>query len=179
LATDRKNLETDSILSSRPRSQSILDMTRALVSAAVLAALVIGLARPSSASPGPFAALESRLVGDGFDKSVVEGMYARPEMTFDNRCVSVYFFHREAALNYDQFLTQVSIGRASSYMRRYASAFERAGKLYGVDREVITAILWWNPGWASLSENGQCSEPCPALRPWKESPFVTRSGART
>lgn len=89
----------------------------------------------------PFATLQERLVRDGFDKSTIRALYLRPEATFDEKSITAYFLHRESTLNYDQFLTRSSIGDASNYLRKHGRAFQRARELYGVEGEIVTAIL--------------------------------------
>jgi len=95
----------------------------------------------SSKTAHPFAKLQQRLIGDGFDKSLIDNVYARPEVILDEKGLTAYFLHREATLNYDQFLTQSSIDKATDYLRKHEAAFRRAQGLYGVEGEVVTAIL--------------------------------------
>jgi membrane-bound lytic murein transglycosylase B len=92
-------------------------------------------------SPDAFAALKIRLVRDGFDESLIQSLYARSEVTFDHQTVSVYFLHREVSLNYDQFLTESSINHASDYLEKYQKTLRQAQSVYGVDGEIITAIM--------------------------------------
>ncbi|MBE9580490.1 MAG: lytic murein transglycosylase [Proteobacteria bacterium] len=91
--------------------------------------------------PSPFATLQERLVQDGFDKSTIRALYLRPEATFDEKSITAYFLHRESTLNYDQFLSRSSIDDASNYLRKHGRAFQRARELYGVQGEIVTAIL--------------------------------------
>ena len=91
--------------------------------------------------PDFFATLKTRLVKDGFDKSLIRSLYSKPGVTFDQRGVSAYFLHREATLNYNQFLTRSSIGQAIDYLGRHQKTLKRAQGVYGVDEEVITAII--------------------------------------
>ncbi|NVM24041.1 MAG: lytic murein transglycosylase, partial [Desulfobacterales bacterium] len=88
-----------------------------------------------------FAGLQSRLVRDGFDSSVVRTIYSRPEVNFDQRGLAAYFSHREATLNYDQFLSRTCIRRAIGYVDKHRMALHQAQKLYGVEAEIITAIM--------------------------------------
>jgi membrane-bound lytic murein transglycosylase B len=89
----------------------------------------------------PFAALKTRLIQDGFNQPLIQSLYSRPEVTFEQRGVSAYFLHREAALNYDQFLTRSSIDQAFNYLGRHEEALKKAQSLYGVEGEIITAII--------------------------------------
>jgi len=47
----------------------------------------------------PFAALKTQLVQDGFDETLIQSLYSRPEVSFDQRGISAYFSHREATLD--------------------------------------------------------------------------------
>lgn len=88
-----------------------------------------------------FGRLEARLVADGFDAEQLRKLYARPEVTFETQGLSLFFRHREATLDYDQFSAPDSIGKARLYLVQNEPAFSRAEGTYGVDREIITAIL--------------------------------------
>lgn len=94
-----------------------------------------------SVSPHAFDGLERRLVRDGFDRSLVRAIYSRPEMTFDQKGITAYFSHREALLNYDQYLASSSIEPAINYLSKHRKPLQHARKLYGVEAEVITAII--------------------------------------
>jgi len=89
----------------------------------------------------PFDPLQKRLVKEGFDKSFVQALYARPEAVFDHKGITAYFSHRESTLNYDQFLSKKSVGKATAYLNTHSKALNQVRQRYGVDGEVITAIL--------------------------------------
>jgi membrane-bound lytic murein transglycosylase B len=91
--------------------------------------------------PHPFAALKIQLVRDGFDETLIQSLYSRPEVTFNQRGISAYFSHREATLDYGQFLTPRSIDEAIDYLGRNQKALKRAQSAYGVKGEIITAII--------------------------------------
>jgi membrane-bound lytic murein transglycosylase B len=95
----------------------------------------------TSVKQDPFKALQERLVREGFDRTRIETLYARPEATFGHKGISAYFLHREATLNYGQFLSKASIGKASAYLAKHSTAFKEIHKRYGVKPEIITAIL--------------------------------------
>jgi membrane-bound lytic murein transglycosylase B len=88
-----------------------------------------------------FGPLEARLVADGFDAEQIRQLYARPEVTFETQGLSLFFRHREATLDYGQFSTPDSIRKSREYLAQNQPAFSRAENTYGVDREIITAIL--------------------------------------
>jgi membrane-bound lytic murein transglycosylase B len=53
----------------------------------------------------------------------------------------LFFVHSEASLDYDQFTTKDSVAKARSYIDRYREDLERAEIKYGVDKNVVAAIL--------------------------------------
>jgi membrane-bound lytic murein transglycosylase B len=116
-----------------------------LVTAALSVVCLFGLADDThgeaSMRPHPFAMLQRRLIGDGFDPSLIQAIYARPEVTLDEKGLTAYFLHREATLDYDQFLTQSSVDQAIVYLKEHGAALQHAQELYGVEAEVVTAIL--------------------------------------
>jgi len=120
-------------------------MSRWLAAAALSCLCLLGWADGThgepSRRPHPFGTLQQRLIGDGFDRSLINDVYARPEVTLDEKGLTAYFLHREATLNYDQFLTQSSIDKAIDYLRKHGAAFQHAQAVYGVEGEVVTAIL--------------------------------------
>ncbi len=113
------------------------------LSAALLLALlfvgnVLGYAAESAA---PFDSLQKRLISDGFNREQIRQVYKNPGVSFETRGVIAYFMHNEAKLNYDQFKRVWNIKSARKYMETHRKALERARKNYGVDKEVITAII--------------------------------------
>ncbi|GAB6908651.1 MltB [Desulfosarcina cetonica] len=90
---------------------------------------------------GVFQALKKRLVADGFDLKRIDTIFASPAVTFEEGGVSAYFIHNEAKLNYAQFTLPWSIASARSYMQAHQYALDSAQNKYGVDKEVITAII--------------------------------------
>ena len=88
-----------------------------------------------------FETLRQRLIEDGFEAGWIEQIYSQPGVAFDLRGAASYFRHREASLNYDQFTDSKSISKARAYLERHQRALAQAETTYGVDREIITAIL--------------------------------------
>jgi membrane-bound lytic murein transglycosylase B len=88
-----------------------------------------------------FESLQKRLITDGFDSARITRLYSRPEVYFEAKGVSGFLVHRESKLNYDQFTRKKSIEGAVKYMETHQKALERTEKEYGVDKEIITAIL--------------------------------------
>ncbi len=88
-----------------------------------------------------FDALRLRLVSDGFNRDRLRALYGRSEVLFDVEGVSLFFRHSEAKLNYGRFTTEAAILEAGRYMQRFGASLAEAERTFGVDREVITAIL--------------------------------------
>jgi membrane-bound lytic murein transglycosylase B len=91
-----------------------------------------------------FQTLETRLIKDkeaNFTAEKINRIYNNPGVFFDIKGVSSYFRHQEGKLNYDQFLSSKSIKKANDYMRAHHADLLKAEMDYGVDKEVITAIM--------------------------------------
>ena len=88
-----------------------------------------------------FESLQKRLIEDGLDKNRITELYERPEVYFERKGVSRFLVHREASLNYNQFASKKSIRKALKYMEKHQKVLERTEKAYGVDKEIITAII--------------------------------------
>jgi len=88
-----------------------------------------------------FDLLRKRLVKEGFDEAGVKDLYGRSGVSFEIDGVSLFFMHSEARLNYGQFLSRKSIRNARQYMQAFHAELTGAEKEYGVDREIITAII--------------------------------------
>ena len=88
-----------------------------------------------------FKTLQKRLIQDGFDKGRIKELYSRPQVYFETEGVSRFIMHREATLNYDQFSSPASIRKARQYMQKHKPILTSTAKSYGVDKEVITAII--------------------------------------
>jgi membrane-bound lytic murein transglycosylase B len=88
-----------------------------------------------------FESLQKRLIEDGLDKDRIFELYKRPEVYFEKEGVSRFLVHSEASLNYKQFTSRKSIQKALKYMAQHQIALEKSEKTYGVDKEIITAII--------------------------------------
>lgn len=96
----------------------------------------------SAAAPeSPFAPVKSLLIRDGFDPSKIEQLFGDPRIEPAFKSVSLFFVHSEARLDYAQFTTEESIRKAQDYVRKHYDKLTTAEKTYGVDKNVITAIL--------------------------------------
>ena len=88
-----------------------------------------------------FESLQDKLITDGFDEYEIKTLYIRPEVSFETKGVSLFFMHSEARLDYDQYTVKQQIKKARRYMKKYNKELSQAQKIYGVDKEVITAII--------------------------------------
>ncbi|MCP4625454.1 MAG: lytic murein transglycosylase [bacterium] len=88
-----------------------------------------------------FGPLQKKLIQDGFDSKNITRLYSRPQVQFEAKGVSLLFTYSESKLNYDQFSTDRSISKAKKYMAAHKDDLARAEKAYGVNKNVITAIL--------------------------------------
>lgn len=88
-----------------------------------------------------FETLQESLIKDGFDKNTIIRLYSNPKVCFESKGASLFLFHREAVLNYDQFTLPRYIHNARKYMDKHKPELLRAEKKYGVNKEVITAII--------------------------------------
>jgi len=115
----------------------------ALCGMAILILLLAGSSIPAVAAdaPGPFDALEKRLIVDGFDSARIQTIFASPDVSFEEGGVSAYFIHNESKLNYKQFTRIWNIASAKKYMKEHQEALAFAEKTFEVDKEVITAII--------------------------------------
>jgi len=91
-----------------------------------------------------FQTLQTRLIEDSgasFTAEQIRRIYNNPGVSFDIKGVASYFQHQEHKLNYDQFLSPDAIEKATRYMRTHYADLMKAEIDYGVDKEVITAIM--------------------------------------
>jgi len=88
-----------------------------------------------------FEPIQKKLVQDGFDASKIKRLYDRPLVYFQPDGVTVLFTYSESKVNYDQFSNDWSIRRAKKYQEARKDELEKTEKAYGVDKNVITAIL--------------------------------------
>lgn len=99
------------------------------------------LANRSLAAEKHYSTLQSRLIKDGFDKKYIETLYNRPEVKLETRSVSAFSAHREATLNYDQFLSWRNLRKARKYIEKHRKALNDAERRFGVEKEIIVAVM--------------------------------------
>ena len=99
---------------------------------------------PAKMGPDYFQPLKERIMQDpdvDVSPEAIESIFSDPRLFFETRGISAYFRHRESTLNYDQFMSERSIDNAVRYLETHKDALASAEEEYGVDREIITAIL--------------------------------------
>ncbi len=95
----------------------------------------------AESDPDHFKTLRQKLISDDFDADLIDRIFDASAVDFDIETVSAYFRHREATLNYDQFLSARSIRSARDYMDTHEEMLSKIEKEYGVDKTIIIAIM--------------------------------------
>ena len=116
-----------------------------IIAMVCLAALYLFLMLPAKATAHEktdyFKSVQKKLIKDGFDPEQIKKLYNQPQVYFEAEGVAVLFTYSEAKVDYDQFANDWSIDKAKKYMQKYKEDLARTEKTYGVDSQVITAIL--------------------------------------
>lgn len=121
---------------------SVNKVIQKLIFSAILVLLWSGISQASKRDNNHyFEPLQHKLIQDGFDSQEINGLYERPEVYFESDGVILLFTYSESKVDYGQFSNDWSIQRAKKYMETYKEDLERTEKDYGVDKNVITAIL--------------------------------------
>jgi membrane-bound lytic murein transglycosylase B len=94
-----------------------------------------------SEDTGPFKSLQAKLVADGFDAVMLNTLFRNPVVHFEPRTTVLLFMHSEARINYEQFLSSESLQSARKYIQDHLSDLNSAEETFGVNKEVITAIM--------------------------------------
>jgi len=88
-----------------------------------------------------FDLLKQRLVKEGFNPDTIDKIYNHRNVFFEIDGISRYFRYSESKLDYDQFLSPMSITKAEKYMKEFNKELDQTETAFGVDKEIITAIL--------------------------------------
>jgi len=88
-----------------------------------------------------FETLQESLIKDGFDKNMIIKLYSNPKVYFETKKASGFLSHRESVLNYDQFTLPKNIRKSRKYMDKHKPDLLKAERIYGVNKEIITAII--------------------------------------
>ena len=110
-----------------------------------LAAMYLFLSSPALATTQNnadyFESVQKKLIKDGFNPEKIKKLYSQPQVFFEAEGVALLFTYSEAKVDYDQFANDWSIDKAKKYMQKYKEDLAKTEKAYGVDSQVITAIL--------------------------------------
>jgi len=118
-------------------------------------AFLLWLATASPSAAADWTGLVERLADDGFDRSTVEALFARPEVTFEPDAMAgklkVLVRNRSADTESAAarlrtvirrgYLRSGIISRARSYIRENTEVLNEIATLYEVPREIIVSIL--------------------------------------
>ena len=119
--------------------------------AIIFVVLFLGTVRPAAADWRP---LVERLAADGFNRQMVEALFARPEVRFEpdamaekiqallrSRSESPDSVARLKTTVRQDYLSSRVIARAHSYTLENKAVLEEVHTLYGVPKEIIVSIL--------------------------------------
>ena len=88
-----------------------------------------------------FQHLVTRLQMDGVEEKYLRTLFTHPNLELMYRVVALSLVRREAKLNYAQFLTQESVNKAASYLKRHDRILEKTENHFGVSAPLVVAIL--------------------------------------
>jgi len=108
---------------------------------ATAVAAMSGAAQELATMDAVFEPLKKQLVSDGFDEKKINELYNSSQVSFNTKGISRFLTYREAKLNYDQFVSGRSIRKAKKYMVKYDTELKGAQQAFGVDPEIVTAII--------------------------------------
>lgn len=107
----------------------------------IVSAVFLSSQTSAASKTATFDSLQQRLIKDGFNEQWIKTLYKRPEVKFETRGVSRYSRHNEAKLDYSQFVSKSNIKKARKYLNAQKTHLNNAEKIYGVEKEIITAIF--------------------------------------
>jgi len=88
-----------------------------------------------------FGNLPERLIADGVDPNLVRSIYRDSKAKVELEVVAGNLVRSEATLDYGQFLSPYSVNKAARYLKRYGETLEGAKQSFGVEPEVVVAVL--------------------------------------
>jgi membrane-bound lytic murein transglycosylase B len=88
-----------------------------------------------------FGTLPERLIADGVDPDLVRSIYQNPKAKLEPEVVAGNLVRSEGTLDYGQFLSPYSVNKAARYLKRYDQTLEGAKQSFGVEPEVVVAVL--------------------------------------
>ncbi len=111
---------------------------------AIILAALLAIWQPALADDAKrhyFNDLQERLIQDGFDAERIKALYTDQNVFFESKGVSLYFLHNEAKLNYKKMTKNAWIKEGKKYRQTHADVMKTAQTQFGVDPNVITAII--------------------------------------
>ena len=88
-----------------------------------------------------FGNLPERLIADGVDPNLVRSIYQDSRAKVELEVIAGNLVRSEATLDYGQFLSPYSVNKAARYLMRYSQTLEGAKQGFGVEPEVVVAVL--------------------------------------
>lgn len=77
----------------------------------------------------------------GFEKDYLKEVFSDPRLKYKPGITRRNVINKEKAVNYNRFLSPVAIGMAQKFARKWRTRLNNASRDFGVDKEVIVAIL--------------------------------------
>jgi membrane-bound lytic murein transglycosylase B len=122
------------------RLTAIIEKWTRICTAAILLLIVLSPITVC-ASESLFGNLPERLVADGVDPDLVRSIYQNPKAKLELEVVAGNLVRSEGTLDYGQFLSPYSVNKAARYLKRYDQTLEEAKQSFGVEPEVVVAVL--------------------------------------
>lgn len=131
-----------------------------LLSITVISALCLfgGYSMSFAGDSGLLTHVKNRLITDGYDRETIENLYSKPAVEFSPKCIML-FFPKSVSTGkpsppsktsmHEQFLTPAAIGKAKNFIVSNRSTLKNAEQQYGVDYQVITAIILVETGFGA------------------------------
>jgi membrane-bound lytic murein transglycosylase B len=122
------------------RLATIMEKWMRICATAILFSVLLS-PRGVCGSESLFGDLPERLIADGIDPHLVRSIYQNPKAMVELEVVAGNLVRSEATLDYGQFLSPYSVNKAARYLSRYGQTLEGAQQRFGVEPEVVVAVL--------------------------------------
>jgi membrane-bound lytic murein transglycosylase B len=122
------------------RLATIREKWVAMCATAVLVSVLL-VPYTACASEPLFGKLQQRLIADGLDPDTVKTIYENSKIRPEYEVVAGNLVRSEATLDYEQFLSAYAVNKAERYLKRYHQPLEQAHHRFGVEPEVVVAVL--------------------------------------
>ncbi len=125
-----------------PSGLAAIMKTKWLMATTIACSILVILALHNLLAAEPlFANLQKRLLADRLDADLVRSIYQHPQIKLELEVVAGNLVRSEATLDYTQFLSPYALGKSERYLKRYDKALEEVEHRFGVESEVVVAIL--------------------------------------